>query len=150
MQANVKIVRVNEADFVAALPRTTHAVEEPMFNLHPVAKLLLAEAMAADGVEVAITGDGADQVLRPAILWNDTRAGTECVELEALVPESRAITGNMAMPGFTAPKPLLLAKYEPAVFRAVHKVLLPKDYLIWRLSGEFVSEMSDASGTLWL
>lgn len=64
MQANVKIVRANEADFVAALPRTTHAVEEPMFNLHPVAKLLLAEAMAADGVEVAITGDGADQVLR--------------------------------------------------------------------------------------
>ena len=69
---------------------------------------------------------------------------------EALVPESRAITGNMAMPGFTAPKLLWLAKYEPAVFRAVHKVLLPKDYLIWRLSGEFVSEMSDASGTLWL
>lgn len=64
MQANVKIVRANEADFVAALPRTTHAVEEPMFNLHPVAKLLLADAMAADGVEVAVTGDGADQVLR--------------------------------------------------------------------------------------
>ncbi|PXX33664.1 MULTISPECIES: asparagine synthase-related protein [Burkholderia] len=64
MQATVKIVRANEADFVAALPRTTHAVEEPMFNLHPVAKLLLAEAMAADGIEVAITGDGADQVLR--------------------------------------------------------------------------------------
>ncbi|WP_321888686.1 xylulokinase [Burkholderia cenocepacia] len=94
--------------------------------------------------------DRADQVLRPAILWNDTRAGTECVELEALAPESRAITGNMAMPGFTAPKLLWLAKYEPAVFRAVHKVLLPKDYLIWRLSGEFVSDMSDASGTLWL
>ncbi|KFG92449.1 asparagine synthase [Burkholderia paludis] len=64
MQAAVRIVRANEADFVAALPRTTHAVEEPMFNLHPVAKLLLAEAMAADGIEVAITGDGADQVLR--------------------------------------------------------------------------------------
>ncbi|MGS0892131.1 asparagine synthase-related protein [Burkholderia stagnalis] len=64
MQASVKLVRASEADFVAALPRTTHAVEEPMFNLHPVAKLLLAEAMAADGVEVAITGDGADQVLR--------------------------------------------------------------------------------------
>lgn len=64
MQAAIKIVRVNEADFVAALPRTTFAVEEPMFNLHPVAKLLLAEAMAADGIEIAITGDGADQVLR--------------------------------------------------------------------------------------
>ncbi|OMT95052.1 xylulokinase, partial [Burkholderia pseudomallei] len=94
--------------------------------------------------------DRAGQVLRPAILWNDTRAAAECVELEALVPESRAITGNMAMPGFTAPKLLWLAKYEPAVFRAAHKVLLPKDYVAWRLSGEFVSDMSDASGTLWL
>ena len=91
-----------------------------------------------------------DQVLRPAILWNDTRAGTECVGFEALVPESRAITGNMAMPGFTAPKLLWLAKYGfRRVPRGAH-VLLPKDYLIWRLSGEFVSEMSDASGTLWL
>ncbi|MFP6560904.1 asparagine synthase-related protein [Paraburkholderia sp. B3] len=64
MQARVKVVRACEADFVAALPRTTHAVEEPMFNLHPVAKLLLAEAMAGDGIELAISGDGADQVLR--------------------------------------------------------------------------------------
>lgn len=64
MQARVKIVHFDEADFVNALPRTTYAVEEPMFNLHPVAKHLLAEAMAADGIELAITGDGADQVLR--------------------------------------------------------------------------------------
>lgn len=64
MQARVKIVRASEADFVAALPRTTYIVEEPMFNLHPVAKLLLAEAMAEDGVELAISGDAADQVLR--------------------------------------------------------------------------------------
>ncbi|HEV3431242.1 MAG TPA: asparagine synthase-related protein [Paraburkholderia sp.] len=64
MQARVKIVHFDEADFVNALPGTTYAVEEPMFNLHPVAKHLLAEAMAADGIELAITGDGADQVLR--------------------------------------------------------------------------------------
>jgi asparagine synthase (glutamine-hydrolysing) len=64
MQARVKIVRFDEADFVNALPHTTYAVEEPMFNLHPVAKHLLAQAMAADGIEIAITGDGADQVLR--------------------------------------------------------------------------------------
>ncbi|WP_395068530.1 xylulokinase [Paraburkholderia silvatlantica] len=89
-------------------------------------------------------------VLRPAILWNDMRAYAECVELEALVPDSRSITGNRAMPGFTAPKLLWLSKYEPAVFRAVQKVLLPKDYIAWRLTGEFVSDMSDASGTLWL
>jgi asparagine synthase (glutamine-hydrolysing) len=64
MQGNVKVIRFGESDFVAALPRTTHTVEEPMFNLHPVAKRLLAEAMAEDGIELAISGDGADQVLR--------------------------------------------------------------------------------------
>jgi xylulokinase len=94
--------------------------------------------------------DRGGNVLRPAILWNDTRAYAECVELETLVPDSRAITGNLAMPGFTAPKLLWLSKYEPAVFASVQKVLLPKDYVAWRLTGEFVSEMSDASGTLWL
>ncbi|WP_090534318.1 xylulokinase [Paraburkholderia sartisoli] len=94
--------------------------------------------------------DRSGNVLRPAILWNDTRAYAECIELETLVPDSRAITGNLAMPGFTAPKLLWLSKYEPAVFRAVQKVLLPKDYIAWRLTGEFVSDMSDASGTLWL
>ncbi|MEM5388137.1 xylulokinase [Paraburkholderia phymatum] len=94
--------------------------------------------------------DRSGNVLRPAILWNDTRAFAECVELEALVPDSRAITGNLAMPGFTAPKLLWLSKYEPAVYRAIQKVLLPKDYIAWRLTGEFVSDMSDASGTLWL
>jgi xylulokinase len=94
--------------------------------------------------------DAKGEVLRPAILWNDTRAFAECAELEALVPESREITGNLAMPGFTAPKLLWLAKHEPEVFRAASKVLLPKDYLAWRLTGDFVSDMSDASGTLWL
>ena len=94
--------------------------------------------------------DRSGNVLRPAILWNDTRAYAECVELEALVPDSRSITGNLAMPGFTAPKLLWLSKYEPAVFRAAQKVLLPKDYIAWRLTGEFTSDMSDASGTLWL
>ncbi|MET3433485.1 xylulokinase [Herbaspirillum seropedicae] len=89
-------------------------------------------------------------VLRPAILWNDMRAHAECVELEALVPDAVAITGNRAMPGFTAPKLLWLSKYEPAVYRAIDKVLLPKDFLGWKLTGEFISEMSDAAGTLWL
>lgn len=89
-------------------------------------------------------------VLRPAILWNDMRAHAECVELEALVPDAALITGNRAMPGFTAPKLLWLSKYEPAVYRAIDKVLLPKDFLGWKLTGEFVSEMSDAAGTLWL
>jgi hypothetical protein len=64
IQATVRVVQVGEPDFVNALPRAARAVEEPMFNLHPVAKLLLADAMAHDGIELAISGDGADQVLR--------------------------------------------------------------------------------------
>lgn len=64
LDARVKLVRVTAEDFVAALPAATRCVEEPMFNMHPVAKLLLARAMAADGIDIAITGDGADQVMR--------------------------------------------------------------------------------------
>lgn len=94
--------------------------------------------------------DAADTVLRPAILWNDGRSAAECAELERREPASRWITGNLAMPGFTAPKLLWVAGHEPEVFARVAKVLLPKDYLRLRLSGEHVSEMSDAAGTLWL
>ncbi|SAI73823.1 asparagine synthase [Bordetella ansorpii] len=68
--ARVKVVRVTEQDFVRALPRATRCVEEPMFNLHPVAKLLLAEAMAADGIQAALSGDGADQVMRRDVSAN--------------------------------------------------------------------------------
>ncbi|MEO8603430.1 MAG: xylulokinase [bacterium] len=94
--------------------------------------------------------DADDRVLRPCILWNDGRSAAECVELERRVPRLRAIAGNQAMPGFTAPKLLWVAAHEPDVFRATARVLLPKDWLRLRLSGEAVSEMSDAAGTLWL
>jgi len=94
--------------------------------------------------------DSAHRVLRPAILWNDGRSGEQCRELEQSVPESRQITGNLMMPGFTAPKLLWVQQHEPDIFRQVAKVLLPKDYLRWRLSGDFASDMSDAAGTMWL
>jgi xylulokinase len=88
--------------------------------------------------------------LRPAILWNDGRAFAECDELERRVPDFRRRAGNIAMPGFTAPKVLWVAAHEPAVLAAAARVLLPKDFVRLRLSGEAASEMSDASGTLWL
>ncbi|NRR34326.1 xylulokinase [Oxalobacteraceae bacterium] len=94
--------------------------------------------------------DAAAQVLRPAMLWNDTRAGAECAELERRVPLLRQITGNLAMPGFSAPKLLWLATHEPELLRRTATVLLPKDYLRFLLTGERISDMSDASGTLWL
>ena len=91
-----------------------------------------------------------DQVLRPAILWNDGRSFAECAELEASEPGSREITGNLAMPGFTAPKLLWVKHHEPVIFAQVHKVLLPKDYVRLCMTGEFASDMSDSAGTLWL
>jgi len=92
--------------------------------------------------------DGAP--LRPAILWNDGRSHAECAELERRCPALHAIAGNLAMPGFTAPKLMWVAKHEPEVFARLAKVLLPKAYVRYRLTGEMVEDMSDAAGTLWL
>ncbi len=88
--------------------------------------------------------------LRPAILWNDGRSQAECAELERRCPELHTIAGNLAMPGFTAPKLVWVAKHEPEVFAKLAKVLLPKAYVRYRLSGDMVEDMSDAAGTLWL
>lgn len=93
--------------------------------------------------------DSADEVLRPCILWNDTRSFAEASALDAR-PEFRNLSGNIVFPGFTAPKLDWLRKHEPALWDKVAKVLLPKDYLRLWLTGEHVSEMSDAAGTAWL
>lgn len=98
----------------------------------------------------AVCLDADDGVLRPAILWNDGRAVAECAAIEAACPRSREIAGNIAMAGFTAPKLAWMREHEPEVFAHVSTVLLPKDYLRLRLTGHHVSDMSDASGTLWL
>lgn len=91
--------------------------------------------------------DGA--VLRPCILWNDTRSHAEAAALDA-DPRFRRLTGNIVFPGFTAPKLAWVRKHEPDVFAKVAKVLLPKDYLRFWLTGEYISEMSDSAGTSWL
>lgn len=91
-----------------------------------------------------------NEVLRPVILWNDTRSAQQCQELTQAVPDLHTITGNLAMPGFTAPKLLWVRQHEPAVFAQTKTVLLPKDYIRFLLTGKKVSEMSDAAGTLWL
>ncbi|WCE32518.1 xylulokinase [Vibrio sp. SCSIO 43137] len=98
----------------------------------------------------AVLLDNKGAVLRPAILWNDGRSYKECSELEQQVPLSREITGNIMMAGFTAPKLKWVQKNEPELFGKIHKVLLPKDYLRYRLSGDFASDMSDSAGTMWL
>jgi xylulokinase len=91
-----------------------------------------------------------DKPLRPAILWNDGRAFAECAALEEALPEARAISGNIAMPGFTAPKLIWVRHHEPEIFEQVTTVLLPKDYVRLWMSGDKASDLSDSAGTLWL
>jgi xylulokinase len=94
--------------------------------------------------------DKHNQVIRPAILWNDGRSEAQCKTIEAIEPNTRTITGNIAMPGFTAPKLLWLQENELENFNKIAKVLLPKDYLRLLMTGDFASDMSDSAGTLWL
>ncbi|MBB4267959.1 xylulokinase [Roseospira visakhapatnamensis] len=94
--------------------------------------------------------DANDAVIRPAILWNDVRSANECREMEESLPSLRRIAGNIAMPGFTAPKVLWVRKHEPDTHARIAKVLLPKDYVRLHLTGAYASDMSDAAGTLWL
>lgn len=90
-----------------------------------------------------------DAVLRPCMLWNDTRAYEQAAALDA-DPQFRSITGNIVFPGFTAPKVAWVADNEPDVFQKIRTVLLPKDYLRLWLTGERLSDMSDSAGTAWL
>ena len=94
--------------------------------------------------------DSEQRVLRPAILWNDQRTAAECAEIEERIGLGRLIelTGNRALPGFTAPKLLWLRRHEPEVYARIEHVLLPKDYVRLRLTGERATDAADASGTL--
>ena len=116
----------------------------------PAAFAQLAGIGVSGQTQGAVLLDKHHRLLRPAMLWGDSRARAECVELEALVTNSRDITGNMALPSFTAPKLLWLQKYEPSVFDNIAMVLMPKDFIVFRLTGEFVTDLSDASSTLCL
>lgn len=91
-----------------------------------------------------------DQPLRPCILWNDGRSAKQCEELERAEPKFLTLGGNRVMPGFTAPKLQWVRENEPDIFARVAKVLLPKDYVRLKLTGDHVGDMSDSAGTLWL
>lgn len=170
--SSVKCVLVDEAERVVATasetlevnrPAPSHSEQDPdSWWQATVAALdrLAAEAPGAmrDVKSIGLSGqmhgatllDAQDRVLRPCILWNDGRAAAECAKMEAAWPALRSVTGNIAMPGFTAPKLLWVRKHEPAIFAATAKVLLPKAYLRLRLTGDYIEDMSDAAGTLWL
>lgn len=168
--SGVKAVLLDESQKIIAT--TQHPL--PISRPHPLwseqnpkdwwyatnlAMLALAQQQNLSAVKaIGLTGqmhgatllDKQNNVLRPAILWNDGRSSAECEELEKLVPRSRKITGNLMMPGFTAPKLKWVDKHESAIAEKISKVLLPKDYLRLMMTGEYASDMSDASGTMWL
>src|SRR5512142_1406937 len=170
--SEVKVVLLDEGGGIAASasaplevlrpqPRWSEQSAESWWeaSLSAVDKLRASHAAALGAVKgIGLSGqmhgatllDAADRPLRPAILWNDTRSEAECVELEKLEPRSRQITGNLAMPGFTAPKLLWVKHHEPEVFAKTKTVLLPKDYVRLKLTGEKAGDMSDNAGTLWL
>ncbi|MBC7665494.1 MAG: xylulokinase [Caulobacter sp.] len=117
---------------------------------HPAAMRAVRAIGLSGQMHGAVLLDAAGEVLRPAILWNDGRSEPQCAELAARVPRLGQIAGNLAMPGFTAPKLLWVKDHQPQIFGRIAKVLLPKDWLRLKLSGEFFTDCSDASGTLWL
>ena len=94
--------------------------------------------------------DKAGQVLRPCILWNDARSFRECEDIMTREPGAVPLAGNIPLAGYTAPKLVWVKKHEPRTFAKVAKVLLPKDYIRFRMTGEYASDMSDSSGTFWL
>ncbi|HUN42118.1 MAG TPA: xylulokinase [Acetobacteraceae bacterium] len=168
--SGVKVVLLNDAGAVVGQataanpishPRPLWSEQDPADWWHAAEVAVVALRREHDLAQVrgiglsgqmhgAVLLDAADQPLRPAILWNDGRAHAECAELEAAEQRSRSITGNLAMPGFTAPKLLWVRRHEPDVFARMRRVLLPKDWLRLRMTGEAISDMSDAAGTLWL
>jgi xylulokinase len=128
----------------------TQAALAALRAAHP-AEYAATEAIGLSGqMHGAVLLDAQDRVLRPAILWNDTRSAAECAEMMAELPALSDLGGSLAMPGFTAPKLRWVARHEPEVFRQVARVVLPKDHVRLMLTGEHVSDLSDASGTLWL
>lgn len=130
--------------------RATNAAVARLRNTHP-AEFAHVRGIGLSGqMHGAVLLGAHDEVLRPAILWNDGRSHEECAELTRLAPDLHAVTGNLAMPGFTAPKLLWVRRHEPELFANTRSVLLPKDYLRLLLTGEKVSDPSDAAGTLWL
>lgn len=151
----------SEAGYKLATPRPGWVEQDPE-DWWRASESVLSQLRTAAGppAGIGVSGqmhglvglDSADRVLHPAILWNDQRTAAECKEIEETIGSERlvALTGNRALPGFTAPKLLWLRRHEPDVFRRVARIMLPKDYVRWRLCGVRATDVSDASGTLLL
>jgi xylulokinase len=151
-----ELLATAEADYPLSTPRPGWAEQDPedWWRASQSALARLGHEPAAIGLSGQMHGlvalDGADRVLRPAILWNDQRTAQECAEIERRIGLERLIqlTGNRALTGFTAPKLLWVRRHEPELYARIEHVLLPKDYVRLRLTGERATDAADASGTL--
>ena len=145
-----------EEEYALSIPRPGWAEQDPDDWVRAADTAL--DALGIDDKSVGLSGqmhglvalDEEQRVLRPAILWNDQRTAAECVEIEERLSVGRLIelTGNRALPGFTAPKLLWLRTHEPDVYDRIAHVLLPKDYVRLKLFGDLATDAADASGTL--
>jgi xylulokinase len=152
-----EVLGKTEEPYPLSTPRPGWSEQDPEDWWH-ASERSLAALGARDVAGIGLSGQmhglvclGADdRVLRPAILWNDQRTGAECAEIEERVGLERliALTGNRALTGFTAPKLLWVRRHEPEVYTRIAHVLLPKDYVRLRLTGERAIDAADASGTL--
>ncbi|MEP1964414.1 xylulokinase [Tateyamaria sp.] len=133
------------SDWVAGVKAALGALKAA----HPKAFGAIQGLALSGHMHGAVLVDAAGDVLRPCILWNDTRSHAQAATMDS-DPRARAISGNIVFPGFTAPKLAWIAENEPEVFARVSRVMLPKDYVVWWLTGRFATEMSDAAGTAWL
>jgi xylulokinase len=151
-----RVVARAEHGFAFSTPRPGWAEQDPddWWRAADAA----VSSLGGDAIAIGLSGqmhglvalDDDDRVLRPAILWNDQRTAEECREIEERIGRERLLelTGNPALTGFTAPKLLWLRRHEPATFARIRHVLLPKDYVRLRLTGEHAIDAADASGTL--
>lgn len=134
----------NPAHWITAIETTLQVLA----NKHPE-QLTRVRGIGLSGhMHGATLLDKSDTIIRPCMLWNDTRSSAQAQKLDT--EHSRKVAGNILFPGFTAPKVAWVADNEPALFERIAKVLLPKDYVRFWLTGEHVAEMSDAAGTGWL
>src|SRR3954454_24125016 len=143
-----------EASYPLSTPRPGWAEQDPELWWAAAQRVLAELPDGPVGLSGQMHGlvvlDGNDRVLRPAILWNDQRTAAECAEIERRIGLERLIqlTGNRALTGFTAPKLLWLQTHKPDVHARIRHILLPKDYVRFRLTGERTIDAADASGTL--
>jgi xylulokinase len=156
IDADGTVVAKAEEEYPLSTPRPGWAEQDPEDWWRATQRALAAlrvgqAAVGFSGQMHGLVALGADdRVLRPAILWNDQRTAAECAEIEEAVGFGRlvALTGNRALTGFTAPKLLWLRRHEPDVYARIEHVLLPKDLVRLRLTGERAIDVADASGTL--